>query len=96
MEEPEQMMKKAALTFIQKVIREKKPDDLVSLLRIRKEGARDTRIHLKYAPRTMNFQRVFFNSAIDLFNTLDIKFTSIDPKKFKILLKKYNINIDPG
>ena len=93
MDYPEQLVKKSTLVFIQKVVKQRKPDDIMNLMKDRKVGSQDTRIHFKYILRTIQFQRIYLNSAIKLQNTIDFNITSIE---IQDNLEEVNISIEPG
>ena len=96
METPTQLISKSALTFLQKILHFKMPLDIISLFRFSRLERRDKHIQLQYAPRTIKFQRIFLNTAVELLNLVDPKMRNMVPLKFKELLSNHTINFYPG
>ena len=96
MDEPNQVIVKAAVSLIQKIHKNQYPKDISNLFRHQRLGRRDHPLALEYAPRTNKFRRVYLNSAVDIFNSIDPKIRNLDWKRFKLTLSKCNLNFDPG
>ena len=88
-DEPRQELIKSTFSYIHKIIENKKPDQIISKLRLpnRKSG----KVYIRGGSRSMWNVKTPIHAAINRYNAIPADFRTIKHKKLKPKLKKVNI-----
>ena len=85
---PDLMCRKAALKYIQRIITTQKPAQIYDEIKFNNKHRICSKIGLKHKFSKEVSKRTLIHTSVSMFNNLDASLKYLQPKKFKLQLKK--------